>query len=285
MSLNTIRRDGERAVPHKMAAVTIAMIALGAGLFEPVTPKASRSDVSSPAQESRAEMAANAKALVHAAGHTLDLAYDAGLRASQGVADRFDAGAEAISVALETAWRDARNETALRFGPMRLMVPARSAPFRVERNGYQPTRRASKPEASGDLGERRIKIGVQASSRMETSAKPRQTAIYFNFASADISAEAGAALLQEVASLSRLSGPLSETVTLQISGHADAAGPSQVNLALSRERAEATKRFLADRLGDGVRFEVQAFGETALATQTPDGVREARNRRVEIVLR
>jgi outer membrane protein OmpA-like peptidoglycan-associated protein len=68
-------------------------------------------------------------------------------------------------------------------------------------------------------------------------------------------------------------------------GHTDTAGPDQYNMALSLRRANAVKDQLVH---DGVRPEdisVIGLGETQPAVQTGDGVREAQNRRVEIVIR
>jgi len=68
-------------------------------------------------------------------------------------------------------------------------------------------------------------------------------------------------------------------------GHTDTSGPPQYNMALSLRRANAVKDQLVH---DGVRPEdisVVGLGETSLLVPTPDGVREAQNRRVEIVIR
>jgi outer membrane protein OmpA-like peptidoglycan-associated protein len=68
-------------------------------------------------------------------------------------------------------------------------------------------------------------------------------------------------------------------------GHTDTSGPPQYNMALSLRRANAVKDQLVH---DGVRPEdisVVGLGETSPMVPTPDGVREAQNRRVEIVIR
>lgn len=69
------------------------------------------------------------------------------------------------------------------------------------------------------------------------------------------------------------------------SGYTDTSGPADYNMALSLRRANAVK---AQLVRDGVKAEdisVVGLGETSPLVPTPDGVREAQNRRVEIVVR
>ena len=68
-------------------------------------------------------------------------------------------------------------------------------------------------------------------------------------------------------------------------GHTDTSGPDLYNQALSLRRSNAVKDEL---VRDGVRPEdisVVGLGETSPLVPTGDGVREAQNRRVEIVVR
>ncbi|MBS0541658.1 MAG: OmpA family protein [Proteobacteria bacterium] len=68
-------------------------------------------------------------------------------------------------------------------------------------------------------------------------------------------------------------------------GHTDTSGPEAYNMALSLRRANAVKDQLVH---DGVKAEdisVVGLGETSPLVKTADGVREAQNRRVEIVIR
>jgi outer membrane protein OmpA-like peptidoglycan-associated protein len=72
---------------------------------------------------------------------------------------------------------------------------------------------------------------------------------------------------------------------INATGHTDTSGPEGYNMALSLRRANAVKDQL---IRDGVNpsdISVVGKGETQLLVPTPDGVREAQNRRVEIVLR
>ena len=70
---------------------------------------------------------------------------------------------------------------------------------------------------------------------------------------------------------------------LSLAGHADSSGDEDYNRRLSERRAEAVRAELA-RLGvpEGAIAAVVAQGEDVPLVETADGVREARNRRVEI---
>jgi len=76
-----------------------------------------------------------------------------------------------------------------------------------------------------------------------------------------------------------------QVTRIEVSGHTDTSGTPRYNQGLSIRRAQA----VADELvRDGVAREsitAQGFGERQLLVPTANGVREAHNRRVEIVLR
>ena len=72
---------------------------------------------------------------------------------------------------------------------------------------------------------------------------------------------------------------------IKASGHTDTSGPDTYNMALSLRRANVVKDAL---VRDGVPerdISVVGVGERAPLVRTADGVREAQNRRVEIVIR
>jgi OOP family OmpA-OmpF porin len=74
------------------------------------------------------------------------------------------------------------------------------------------------------------------------------------------------------------------TARVMTTGHADTSGPADYNMALSLRRANAVKDML---VRDGVPAQaitIVGKGETQLLEPTGDGVREAQNRRVEIVV-
>ena len=72
---------------------------------------------------------------------------------------------------------------------------------------------------------------------------------------------------------------------IKASGHTDRAGTDAYNLALSLRRANAVKDMLVREGVTESDISVVALGESQPMVQTSDGVREAQNRRVEIVLR
>ena len=70
---------------------------------------------------------------------------------------------------------------------------------------------------------------------------------------------------------------------INLTGHADRAGSDAYNVRLSQRRAEAVKAELV-RLGFNANdISVVAKGEADPLVPTADGVREPKNRRVEIL--
>jgi len=70
--------------------------------------------------------------------------------------------------------------------------------------------------------------------------------------------------------------------SLSLAGHADRSGSDRYNMALSQRRANNVAAKLTGAGLPGEAISVKAFGESSPAVQTPDGVREPLNRRVEI---
>ncbi len=68
-----------------------------------------------------------------------------------------------------------------------------------------------------------------------------------------------------------------------VAGHADRSGPEPYNEKLSETRARNVARALVQRGIPEQALHVEWFGERRPRIPTPDGVREPRNRRVEIV--
>lgn len=69
---------------------------------------------------------------------------------------------------------------------------------------------------------------------------------------------------------------------VHLTGHADRSGSAEYNLDLSRRRAENMKAILTEAGIPADKIVVDFAGETKPLRPTDDGVREARNRRVEI---
>ena len=111
------------------------------------------------------------------------------------------------------------------------------------------------------------------------AAAPDAFTIFFNFDSADLLPDQSKTL-NAIAKASKAG----RQVRLVVSGHSDRAGPKGYNLVLSRLRALRIENAL---LRHGVPHDliaITASGETQPRVSTPDGTREPRNRRVEIIL-
>jgi OOP family OmpA-OmpF porin len=72
--------------------------------------------------------------------------------------------------------------------------------------------------------------------------------------------------------------------SIGVTGHADRSGADAYNMALSLRRANAVKDELVRQGIPATGITVVGRGESQPLVQTPDGVREPQNRRVEIVL-
>lgn len=70
-----------------------------------------------------------------------------------------------------------------------------------------------------------------------------------------------------------------------ITGHTDTSGSDAYNMALSQRRAERVKAEMIQIGVDPAIITTRARGEQELLIQTPDNVREPKNRRVEITVR
>lgn len=107
----------------------------------------------------------------------------------------------------------------------------------------------------------------------------RSFLVFFDFDRSDITADARK-IIQQAADNSKKAGGTSR---ITLTGHADRSGAAQYNMRLSQRRADAVKAELV-RLGvSAADIATVAKGESDPLVPTADGVREPRNRRVEIV--
>ena len=113
----------------------------------------------------------------------------------------------------------------------------------------------------------------------QESMEPESFTVYFGFDSAQLTSEARNTLGQ-VADAAE-ANPEAE---ISATGFTDTVGPEDYNQDLSFRRAQAVKDALSGRGIDADRIGTAARGESQLAVETADGVREPRNRRVEIQL-
>ena len=89
----------------------------------------------------------------------------------------------------------------------------------------------------------------------------------------------GEALLDEIVEALRLA----PEVAVEIAGHADAQGPDDLNMALSRRRAQAVFEYLVANGEDPGRFQVIGYGETRPIADNDTEEGRSRNRRIEFV--
>jgi outer membrane protein OmpA-like peptidoglycan-associated protein len=108
---------------------------------------------------------------------------------------------------------------------------------------------------------------------------PRQFTVYFAFNRADLDRDA-TAIVDQAATAARQSG----VTRINLVGHADTAGNPSYNQRISERRAQAVRSELVRQGVPADAIATVGRGESELAVPTPDGVREPRNRRVEIVL-
>jgi OmpA-OmpF porin, OOP family len=102
--------------------------------------------------------------------------------------------------------------------------------------------------------------------------------VFFAWDQADLTPVALAVLDQVQADFNR-----GHPTLVKVAGHADRSGSEAYNDQLSERRAEIVAQALMQRGVPERALEVEWFGERRPRVPTPDGQREPRNRRVEIV--
>ena len=119
--------------------------------------------------------------------------------------------------------------------------------------------------------------GERALSEAEMRVMSQQ--IYFPFNSAHLTSASRALLLEKAAILKR-----NPALTLTLTGHADARGPSAYNQRLSERRAAAVQRFLLEAGIEAERLTSEGRGEEVPAVEGSGEEVWRRNRRVEFVV-
>jgi outer membrane protein OmpA-like peptidoglycan-associated protein len=108
--------------------------------------------------------------------------------------------------------------------------------------------------------------------------RQRSYQVFFDFNKSDITK--AAAKVIKAAADSAKSGQVAK---ITVTGHTDTVGSAAYNQALSERRAAAVKKeLIADGLASG-EIATLGVGKTGLLVPTADGVREAQNRRAEIL--
>jgi outer membrane protein OmpA-like peptidoglycan-associated protein len=108
---------------------------------------------------------------------------------------------------------------------------------------------------------------------------PKNFMIFFDFDKSELTPEAKSILTQaaDAAKKQNSSG-------IDLTGYTDTVGSAPYNQKLSERRAEAAKKFLVSIGVPANQIQTAGKGKTDLLVPTKDGVREAQNRRVQIVL-
>jgi len=110
-------------------------------------------------------------------------------------------------------------------------------------------------------------------------APVRQFTVYFEFDKSDLTPEGGK-VVQDAAASYKATG----SAQIAVAGYTDLSGTQKYNLALSKRRADTVRAALVRQgVPDNVISE-SWHGKENPAVPTADGVREPRNRRVEIVI-
>jgi outer membrane protein OmpA-like peptidoglycan-associated protein len=123
-------------------------------------------------------------------------------------------------------------------------------------------------------------VPAPAPAAAPAPAPARSYLVFFDWDSAALTDRARQIVAEAAQNATRV-----QVTRIEVAGHADRSGTPQYNLALSRRRAEAVAAELVKQGVAKQAIDIQAFGETKPLVPTGDGVREAQNRRVEIVLR
>ncbi len=109
--------------------------------------------------------------------------------------------------------------------------------------------------------------------------EPQEFVVFFDFGESELTGAAQSTLRDAVAFANSIDG-----AKLVIAGHADRAGDVAFNQTLAQSRAETVVTALRGEGVVGGDIRLAAFGESQPAVATNDGVAEAGNRRVSIIV-
>lgn len=136
------------------------------------------------------------------------------------------------------------------------------------------------------LGASMLVLAASASLAQAQTAEPATNVVapghfqvYFGFDESTLTPEARSVIADAAAEYRR-----SGNAQITISGYADRAGSDDYNIGLSERRAQAVQEELVANGVPASTLAVAAYGESDPAVETPDGVPEARNRRVLVVV-
>jgi OOP family OmpA-OmpF porin len=111
------------------------------------------------------------------------------------------------------------------------------------------------------------------------AVQPETYVVYFDFDKSNIKPEAAQILDRAIAD-AKAGG----TPSISVTGHADRSGAEDYNLGLSLRRADSVREYLINGGVTAEQITVSGRGEAEPAVPTADGVKEPRNRRVEVIV-
>ncbi len=109
-------------------------------------------------------------------------------------------------------------------------------------------------------------------------AIPRSYLVFFDFNKSDLTGQAAS-----IVDMAAKNAIMAKVTQLVVTGHTDTVGSDAYNLRLSRRRAESVAAELEKQGVAASEIEIVAKGKEDPLVPTKDGVREPRNRRVQIV--
>ncbi len=112
-----------------------------------------------------------------------------------------------------------------------------------------------------------------------SAAQPQSFTVYFDFDRSELTADGARVIDQAIAQIQR-----DGAAQIQVSGYTDAAGADSYNFALAQSRASTVRDYM---VGHGVpanQILTRTFGKNDQRVPTANGVPEAQNRRVEIMV-
>ncbi|MGE5155669.1 MAG: OmpA family protein [Bdellovibrio bacteriovorus] len=167
----------------------------------------------------------------------------------------------------------------------RQLADAKGRIAALEETLHKERRRAEAPPKSNEAPPSKPSLAAQV---VELGGRQTGQGLMLGLAHADLTFPIGTSNLPsgDLPILDRIAALLEQhpTASVRVEGHTDSSGRDDVNLRLSRERAETVRQALVDR---GVAAErIAAIGYGASRPIADNGTREGRdrNRRIEIYL-
>ncbi len=147
----------------------------------------------------------------------------------------------------------------------------------------------SRPYAMASVGANGVQTSVADPAEVrarfkvlydQMPAERRTYLVYFETGGDRLTADSAQQINEILAEIGRFPAP-----EIRIVGHTDTVGTAAINDQISMQRARIVRARLIEKGVDPTRIETVGRGRRELLVPTRDGVAEARNRRVEILVR